>query len=225
MVVPGRIPQSTSAWRTQLRRASRLTSRRSSDPRVIAPRLVSGSWRASTAMRVARARSSSGTFSCPWFFPCLLRKSPPDPGRFSSAVDIWDRRLEVRRPRSNNQSQISCVTSRAAGWGARRQEGRCVVVGQGRAAVPARGPAGGSGPTYWSRRTGGCCPLRRQRSRSTDRVQLSGRQCRRRCWSPKRELPASGMNPLTERYGFDTVVTPPSGPSIVSANHRPGPYM
>lgn len=152
-----------------------------------------------------------GTFSCPWFFPCLLRKSPPDPGRFSSAVDIWDRRLEVRRPRSNNQSQISCVTSRAAGWGARRQEGRCVVVGQGRAAVPARGPAGGSGPTYWSRRTGGCCPLRRQRSRSTDRVQLSGRQCRRRCWSPKRELPASGMNPLTERYGFDTVVTPLRG--------------
>src|SRR5699024_10165463 len=49
----------TSAWTTQLRRVSRLTPSRSA-VRAIAPSRAAGFWRASTAIRVARSRSSSG---------------------------------------------------------------------------------------------------------------------------------------------------------------------
>src|SRR5690606_22377964 len=61
VVVPGRVPSSISAWLTQLRRVSRLTP--SWSPiRAIAPGRVAGSRRASTAIRIARSRSSGGYF-------------------------------------------------------------------------------------------------------------------------------------------------------------------
>src|SRR4051794_7824039 len=61
VVVPGRWPWSTSAWRTQLRSVSALMP--SCCPiRFNAPVRVAGSRRASTAIRVARSRSSSGYF-------------------------------------------------------------------------------------------------------------------------------------------------------------------
>src|SRR5690606_34461406 len=61
VVVPGRCPSSTSAWMTQLRSVSGLMP--SCSPiRFSAPGRVAGSRRASTAIRVARSRSSSGYF-------------------------------------------------------------------------------------------------------------------------------------------------------------------
>src|SRR3954469_18195521 len=61
VVVPGRVPASISAWVTQLRSVSGLIP--SCLPiRASAPRRVAGSRRASTAIRVARSRSSSGYF-------------------------------------------------------------------------------------------------------------------------------------------------------------------
>jgi uncharacterized membrane protein YbhN (UPF0104 family) len=64
VVVPGRTPPSISAWVTQLRSVSGLMP---SCPatRASAPALVAGSRWASTAIRVARSRSSSGYFLVP----------------------------------------------------------------------------------------------------------------------------------------------------------------
>jgi hypothetical protein len=59
--VPGRRPPSISACRTQLRRVSGCIPSCSAT-RAIAPCFVSGSARGSTAIRVARSRSSSGYF-------------------------------------------------------------------------------------------------------------------------------------------------------------------
>src|SRR5690606_19731766 len=61
VVVPGRSPASTSAWVTQLRRVSGLIPSWSATRRS-APVLVAGSRLRSTAIRIARSRSSSGYF-------------------------------------------------------------------------------------------------------------------------------------------------------------------
>jgi hypothetical protein len=61
VVVPGRRPPSTSAYRTQPRRVSGCMPSCSATL-TIAPDRVAGSLRASTAIRVARSRNSSGNY-------------------------------------------------------------------------------------------------------------------------------------------------------------------